>query len=1063
MTYQPIPGTVYFIGAGPGAPDLITVRGRDIMAQADLILYADSLVSEQVAHLACKAGAQLIGSADLHLDQIVSQMVQAAQAGRVVARVHTGDPALYGAIHEQCVQLTAHGVPYVVVPGVTAALAAAARLGVELTLPEQVQTLILSRVAGRTPVPAREALPRLAAHGASLALYLSIGQIAQVVAELLQGGAYTPQTPAAVLYRVTWPDEQIITGTLADIAEQVQAAGFTRHALILVSPALAAAPAAPSSRLYAQAFAHGYRAADTPPDPTAAAHPALAVIAVTRKGSSLAAQLASTLGGIAVVPARFASPTDIGYAGSVVAEIHRCWAHYRQLVLIMATGVAVRAIAPLLHHKATDPAVVILDEQGHAIIPLVGGHRAGANALARQIAAVTGGHAAITTASDGQDVPALDLLGAELGWQIHPASALTHASACLVNGDPVGLWVDPALPAAHRHARAWLARAEHVTEVAHPQDLHAAGCAAGLLVTHRRLDDQQALLATCVLYHPPVLVVGVGSRRDVATEAVQTAIATTLDAAGLAQASIAALATADLKANEPGLQQAAAALGVPLHIITSERLAARAPEDFSPSAAQAQFGLPGIAEPCAVLAAGEPSTLLVPKRSFATCTVAVALAAAHPPAEDPAHAADGLLTLLSLGPGDPQQMTLAARAALQHADVVIGYQTYIEQVRPLLRPTQEIIARPMQSELARAQQAIDRARAGRRVVLISSGDIGMYAMAGPVFELLHQHAGRAPAVQVLPGVSAFQAAAARVGAAINHDVCTISLSDLLTPWEVIEQRLWAAAAGDFVVALYNPRSNGRAWQLPRALDILRPARPAATPVLLARNVTRPDEQLIRTTLAEVDPTQADMLTVVLIGNRQSYWSGEILITPRGYYQPAPQAVQPVQPVGTGADAPAHATTYPITLSQMHAAPVIVVGGGLVGERKVRGLLAVGAQVTLISPDATPQLRAWAAEQRIIWEQRCYQTGDLAGSPVLVVAATSERAVNAAVAQAAATLGLLCNVADVPAEGNVHLPAVYRAADLVVAVSTAGVSPARARQVRDQIAALVQQEGPQHGG
>ncbi len=1058
MTYQPVSGTVYFIGAGPGAPDLITVRGRDIIAQADLILYADSLVSEQIAQLSRKAGAQIIGSADLHLDQIVGYMVQAAQAGHVVARVHTGDPALYGAIHEQITQLAARGVPYTVVPGVTAALAAAARLGVELTLPERVQTLILSRAAGRTPVPAREALPRLAAHGASLALYLSVGQIAQVVAELLQGEAYTPQTPAAVLYRVTWPDEQIITGTLADIAERVQAAGVTRHALILVSPALAAEPAAPASRLYAQTFAHGYRAADAPRDSTASTHPPLAIIAVTRQGSTLAAQLASALDGVAVVPTRFATSATIGYDGSVVAAIHRCWTNYRQLVLIMATGVAVRAIAPLLHHKATDPAVVGIDEQGRSVIPLVGGHRAGANALARRIAAITGGHAAITTASDVQDGPALDLLGAELGWQIHPDSALTHASACLVNGDPIGLWVDPALPAAQQHARAWLADVANVTEVAHPHDLHAAGCAAGLLVTHRRLDDQQALLATCVLYHPPVLVVGVGSRRDVATEAVQAAIATTLEAAGLAQASVAALATADLKATEPGLQQAAAAFGVPLQIIPREHLAALAPEDFSPSAAQAQFGLPGIAEPCAILAAGERSTLLVPKRSFAACTVAVALADAPRPAETTAHHADGLLTLLSLGPGDPQQMTLAARAALQHADVVIGYQTYIEQIRPLLHPTQEIIARPMQSELARAQQALDLAIAGRRVALISSGDIGMYAMAGPVFELLHQHTGRAPTVHVLPGVSAFQAAAARVGSAINHDLCTISLSDLLTPWEVIEQRLWAAAAGDFVVALYNPRSNGRDWQLPRALDILRPARPPATPVLLARNVTRPDEQLIRTTLADVDPTQADMLTVVLIGNSQSYWSGKIFVTPRGYYQSPSQAMQP-----SAQAEPAYATTYPINLTKMQAAPVVVVGGGLVGERKVRGLLAVGARVTLISPDATPHLRAWAAERRISWEPRCYQTGDLAGSPALVFAATSERAVNAQVAHDAATLGLLCNVADVPDEGNVHLPAVYRADGLVVAVSTAGVSPARARQVRDQIAALVQQEGPQHDG
>jgi cobalt-precorrin 5A hydrolase/precorrin-3B C17-methyltransferase len=154
----------------------------------------------------------------------------------------------------------------------------------------------------------------------------------------------------------------------------------------------------------------------------------------------------------------------------------------------------------------------------------------------------------------------------------------------------------------------------------------------------------------------------------------------------------------------------------------------------------------------------------------------------------------------------------------------------------------------------------------------------------------------------------------------------------------------------------------------------------------------------------------------------------------------------------------HPTTYPINLSQMSGVQAIVAGGGLVGERKVYGLLAVGAQVTLISPDATPQLREWAATGHIVWYQRPYQTSDLAGRPVLAFAATSERATNAQIAQDAATLGLLCNVADAPEEGTFHLPAVYREAGLTVTISTEGVSPARARQVRDRLADLLQQEG-----
>ncbi len=262
MIYPAIPGTVYFVGAGPGAPDLITVRGRDLLAQADLILYADSLVDAALPTTYARPDAQIVGSVELHLGQIVSLMSEAARAGQVVVRLHSGDPALYGAIHEQMTALDALAIPYEVVPGVTAAFALAARLGVELTVPELVQTIILTRPGGRTPLPEREQLARLAAHGASLAIYLGITRLAQVVAALLDSGGYTPATPVVVAYRVTWPDEVIIHGTLGDIVERVRAAGFTRQALILVSNALDPSIRSvdrPASRLYDPTYSHRLR------------------------------------------------------------------------------------------------------------------------------------------------------------------------------------------------------------------------------------------------------------------------------------------------------------------------------------------------------------------------------------------------------------------------------------------------------------------------------------------------------------------------------------------------------------------------------------------------------------------------------------------------------------------------------------------------------------------------------------------------------------------------------------------------------------------------------------
>ncbi|NTU85871.1 MAG: precorrin-3B C(17)-methyltransferase, partial [Chloroflexales bacterium] len=676
--------------------------------------------------------------------------------------------------------------------------------------------------------------------------------------------------------------------------------------------------------------------------------------------------------------------------------------------------------------------------------------------------------AAVTTASDTQGLPALDLLGHEAGWQLDPDSALTYAMGCLVNGEPLGCYVDPALPAQRRQLEGWLADCPDLTFVDQPEALLAERYRAALLVTHRALGALwPALRAKTVRYTLPLLVVGMGCRRGVPAEELHDALGATLDGAGLDSTCIAALATAELKAEEPGLLALAEALGVPLEIVSAAQLAALDRAAFSPSAASAHLDLPGVAEPCAALVAGGP--LLVPKRAFARCTVAVALmrgreaiASSPRPASDsepspgerqqaltltPPHAR-GRLTLVSLGPGDPQQMTLAAHAALRDAEVVVGYQGYIDALGDLLAPSQRVIASGMKTEMDRALQAIEQAAAGRRVALVSSGDIGVYAMAGPVFEALHARGwtGAEPEVTVLPGISAFQAAAARLGAAISHDFSVISLSDLLTPWELIERRVAAAAAGDFVVALYNPRSRERHWQLGAALAILRARRPPTTPVAFATNVARPDERITVTTLAEADPAQADMFTVVLVGNSRSYIAGGRMVTPRGYAAKARgETADP--PSAAPAEAP---NDYPVILTNTERMAAVVVGGGKVGERKVRGLLAAGAAVRVISPEASPQLQAWADAGRISWERRPYAPGDLAGAR-LVFAASDQRAVNTQVAREATALGALCNVADAPEEGSFHVPALHRGPGLTVAVSTGGAAPARAASIRDSIA------------
>ncbi|HZT07183.1 MAG TPA: precorrin-4 C(11)-methyltransferase [Chloroflexota bacterium] len=254
-------GHVYFIGAGPGAPDLMTVRGQSLVRQADLVVFADSLVDPRVCEVA-RPGATVIGSSGLTLEEMSDRMIAAAREGQTVARLQSGDPAIYGALHEQIARLDAAGVPWTIVPGVSSAFAAAAALGVELTVPSVAQSVILTRISGRaSPVPPGESLRSLAAHGTSLVLFLSIAHIYRVVRELLAGG-YPPETPVAAVYRVSWPDEEIVRGTLKDIRAKVRAAKWTRQALILIGPALDSDAAdGRRSRLYAGDYTHLFRQA----------------------------------------------------------------------------------------------------------------------------------------------------------------------------------------------------------------------------------------------------------------------------------------------------------------------------------------------------------------------------------------------------------------------------------------------------------------------------------------------------------------------------------------------------------------------------------------------------------------------------------------------------------------------------------------------------------------------------------------------------------------------------------------------------------------------------------
>ncbi len=249
---------VHFVGAGPGAPDLITLRGKELLERADCVIYAGSLVNPQLLDYT-KPGCKVLDSASMTLEQVIEEMTAQEQQGHTTVRLHTGDPCLYGAIREQMDALAQRGIAYAVTPGVSSFCGAAAAVPAEYTLPGVSQTVIITRAAGRTPVPQGEELSALASHGASMVLFLSAGLLEQAQSQLLEGG-YPPETPVALVYKASWPEEKVYRCTVATLAQTARENQVTRTALVLVGDFLG--QEYQRSLLYDPSFSHGYRAAE---------------------------------------------------------------------------------------------------------------------------------------------------------------------------------------------------------------------------------------------------------------------------------------------------------------------------------------------------------------------------------------------------------------------------------------------------------------------------------------------------------------------------------------------------------------------------------------------------------------------------------------------------------------------------------------------------------------------------------------------------------------------------------------------------------------------------------
>ncbi len=558
----------------------------------------------------------------------------------------------------------------------------------------------------------------------------------------------------------------------------------------------------------------------------------IGLVAATANGRRRAAHLAE------VWPeARF-------YEGSPKLSLTRAWEECDGIVAFLAAGAAVRLVAPLLEDKRRDPGVVCVDDAGRFAVALAGGHGGGANGLALRVAGALGAEPVITTASDALGFPALDSLGKEIGFRVEEGSDLAEVGVALVSGEKINFLSEVRWPLGPLPGN--LVRSE---EPVPPL----------VLVTDRLVEAPRP----AVVYRPPSLVAGVGCSRGVGADEILSLLGRSLEEAGLSKKSVALLASVEAKSDEEGLLEAAGRLGVPVRFYPAVELAGV--EVPNPSAVvEGAVGTPSVAE-ASVLRAG--ADLLLEKRKSGMATVAIGRLPAR-----------GRLSLVSLGPGDEALISPLAREALTAAELVVGLEQYVERVRHLLWPGTRVLELPLGDEVERAWRALGEARAGGSVALVSSGDVGVYAMASPALEL----AGEEVDVTVVPGVTAAQAAAALLGSPLGHDHCSVSLSDLLTPWEVIRARLEAAAAGDFVVALYNPRSRGRDWQLGKAKEILLGHRPPDTPVGVVRDAYRLEQRVEITALSSLRPEDVDMLTVVIVGSSQTRILADRMVTPRGY-------------------------------------------------------------------------------------------------------------------------------------------------------------------------------------
>lgn len=613
---------VHFVGAGPGACDLITVRGMNRIKEADVIIYAGSLVNPELLSYA-KADCEIYNSAHMTLEDVVSVMREAEAAGKGTVRLHTGDPSVYGAIREQMDLLDEYGITYDVCPGVSAVFGAAASLACEYTLPDVTQTLILTRAEGKTPVPEKENLRSLAAHHASLVLYLSSGLARKVRQDLLLGG-YAEDTPVAVVYKATWPEEKIIRTTLAKLPEDMEAARITKTALIIVSPALGSIYE--KSRLYDAAFATEYRGATEIVFPAGIRRVLLVTCSVRGYATmqKLAKKLENISGAEIITKVKCEALPEVSMRETVKACVDTYFGQVDAIVFVTASGIAVRSVAEHLAHKSEDPAIVCMDECGKHVISLVSGHAGGANALTQMLADVIWATPVITTATDVEGSFSIDDYAREHNLVVTDWTKAKAISAEVLATGAEPVWIEEPAVTQGEEKRACEIRKEQKSTGIDVGKMENDGCknevdgcengidgcknrvdGCGNRINVQRLQigshqvvitpqDVSVDVQTLQLI-PRCIVAGVGCKKGIPADKIEHAVQDAFAKAGLRMEALCAVVSINLKKEEAGLLEFCETRNVPFETYAAEELQA-VPGTYS--ASEFVSGVTGVDNVC---------------------------------------------------------------------------------------------------------------------------------------------------------------------------------------------------------------------------------------------------------------------------------------------------------------------------------------------------------------------------------------------------------------------------------------------------------------------------------